>query len=182
MFAVARIKMTAAVMALCAPLFVGAAEPADPPVPYEIDLKKPQDRVTVKGDAKSVEFAATCPSGIGQAVIRRKADTWPKEVSLRLNLRGLEQISISNGRETLKGEVLSHSGNRRLLAVIVDGKATKVEQGSPWFTEIKALTPDGKPAAKIPLKSGYFQLTVPKVLLQKNPPVLTIRWIDFYRT
>jgi hypothetical protein len=33
----------------------------------------------------------------------------------------------------------------------------------------------------VPLKNGYFDVTVPQKLLEANPQEIQLRWIDFYR-
>ncbi len=39
----------------------------------------------------------------------------------------------------------------------------------------------GKPVKTIPLHDGYFEIHFPKALLEGNPRLITVSWIDFYR-
>ena len=34
---------------------------------------------------------------------------------------------------------------------------------------------------KIPLKDGYFELSLPKKLFEKNPKAIKLEWVDFFR-
>jgi hypothetical protein len=77
--------------------------------------------------------------------------------------------------------VLSHSGNPRQFRVEKDGKEEKVEKGSSYETVIKVLDANGKPTAGLPGKDGYFEMTVPKALLDGDPKTMELGWIDFFR-
>jgi hypothetical protein len=158
------------------------AQAAGPTRVLTADVKK-KDLVTIRADARSAVVSFTSPSGIGEAVIRRTAEAWPRQVVLRLGLRGLEQVSILNldADVTLRGSVLSHGSHRRLLEVAEGKKSSRVGQGSPYFTKIEAFNRKGRPAKKIPLDEGYFQMKIPAAMLKGNPEKLSIRWIDFYR-
>jgi hypothetical protein len=139
--------------------------------------KKSEDRITeIIGDGRTV-FCVRSPSGIGRATIQR--ETWPDHVNLRLHLRGLERLKLSDGSVTIKASVLSHSGNRRLLRVVQDDEEKAVEKGSPYWTEIQVLDSKGKPVRGLPEEGGYFEMILPKPLLEAKS--LTIEWIDFYR-
>lgn len=163
------------------PHFAQAGEPV--PI-VTTDVKNKKDRVTVCGNAQRAIVSITCPAGIGNAVIQRTADTWPKQLALRLNLRGLEQVSILNldASLTLRGSILSHGNHRQLLKVAKGKRSTKVGQDSPFFTKIEAFDRQSNPTREIPLVEGYFQLEIPAAMLNGNPKDITIRWIDFFRS
>jgi len=163
------------------PHFARAGEPA----PIVIaDMKNKKDRATIRDDPQSTFVSITSPSGIGEAVIRRATNNWPKQVVLRFHLRGLEQVSIRNAEAdvTLRGSVLSHGNHRRKLELVRDKTLSRVGQGSPYSMKIEAFQRQGCPAQKIPLDEGYFQMKIPAAMLKGNPERLSIRWIDFYRS
>ena len=63
-----------------------------------------------------------------------------------------------------------------------DGKeAAPLDVKSPFWTEIRIVVGDGKPARELPLKEGYFEATVPRAFFEGNPKTITVGWIDFYR-
>lgn len=142
---------------------------------FEITARKPADQIAVKIEKDTATFDVSSPSGIAGATITLKEDKWPKDVILRLHLRGLESFAVSNGKTKLTGSVLSHSGNTKCLYLTEDGK--EWEPG----TEIKVLDAAGKPITGLPDKDGYFEITLPKALLESQSKSLTLGWIDFYR-
>ena len=158
---------------------VSDAMAADTQATFDIKIKKPTDQVKVKVERDTATFDVVSQSGIGGATIMSKGK-WPTVV-LRLHLSGLEFLTIGNGKITLNGSVLSHSGNPRLLNVVKDGKENKVEKDSLYWTEIRGFDATGKPVKGLPGKGGYFEITLPKALLESEPKSLELRWIDFYR-
>lgn len=118
----------------------------------EVVTKKEEDQVAVKVEGDTVVYSISSPSGIGGATISPWKG-WPKQVIIRLHLRGLESFTVSNGKIKLSASVL----------------------------KIKILDANGKPLQTLPDEDGYFEITLPKALLQENPKSLTLGWIDFYR-
>lgn len=150
---------------------------SQPPHDFNIKIQKPDDQVRVKIEEDAATFDVISPSGIGGAKITATNGNWPKTVVLRFRLRGLEWFSVANGKGKLTGSILSHSGNAKLLHLTEEGKADNREPG----TEVKVLDAAGKPVTGLPKKGGYFEITVPKALLEGNPNSLELGWIDFYR-
>ena len=145
----------------------------------EATVKKSEDRVTeIINDGRTI-FAIRSPSGIGSATLHQ--DSWPNHVSLRLHLRGMEGLTISNGAMTLKTSLLSHSGHRRLLHVVGDGQEKVVETNDPYWTKIRAFDANGQSVRGLPEEGGYFEIDLPVELFESKPKSLTIDWIDFYR-
>jgi hypothetical protein len=150
--------------------------------PFQITCRKTEDAVTVSTDGGKAILSITSPSGIGKATIDRTDERWPKEVVLRVRLRGLESLTISSGNVKLAASVLSHSGNTRLLHLRTDGKeGPQLTKDSPYWMDIHVLDARGKPAAGLPEKDGCFEMTIPKALLDEKAKTVTIEWIDFYR-
>ncbi len=140
-------------------------------------VRKSEDRVIEVIHSGRTVFSIHSPSGIGSATIHR--DSWPDHLTLRLHLRGLEGLTVHHGSVTLKASVLSHSGHHRLVRVVEDGQEVPVKDGSPYWTKILAFNAKGKPVQGLPGQGGYFEMIVPKAMLEAKP--LTIDWIDFYR-
>jgi hypothetical protein len=90
---------------------------------------------------------------------------------------GLESLTVSNGKTKLTGSVMSHSGNTKRLYLTEEGKDGEREPG----TEIKVLDSTGKPVTGLPGNGGYFEMTLPKALLEGQSKSLEVEWIDFYR-
>jgi hypothetical protein len=146
---------------------------------FRITTKRADDRVDVKVEKDRMVFSVRSPFGISQTVIESTNGNWSDTVMLRLHLKGLEHFKISNGVITLDAAVSSHDGKVRLWK---DGKEdSPLDAKSPYWTEIRMFSDDGKPTTNIPLTDGYFEIQLPKALLKDNPKSITVNWIDFYR-
>ncbi len=163
---------------------VRAKEPkSGPPVgqppegAFNIETKKPEDRVKVQVERDSATFEISSKSGIGGAQISSAKDAWPTTVTVRLHLRGLEWVAISGGMHKLTGSVLSHSDNAATLHLSEEGKKGERDAG----TSIKTFNSAGKPIKGLPGEGGYFEISLPKALLEGKVKKLNVDWIDFYR-
>lgn len=146
---------------------------------FKITQKKPDDTVEVRADKDKATFIVESPSGISQAVIVRQDEAWPKTIILRLHLKGLESFPVSNGKVKVDAAVSSQTGKVRIWK---DGKEDiPLDEKSPFRTEIRIVGSDGKPSREIPLKDGYFEVTLPRAFFEVNPKTITVAWIDFYR-
>jgi len=175
---------------LTALLSAAGAEDAEKPSPafqFKVTCRRPDDRVEVKLEGTKATFDVLCPFGIGQATITPAGHRWPETVVLRLHLRGLESLDISNGKVTLHGFVHSHGDHKRYLSLRNKGEGKKdtedtlVRPGSPYWMEIRMLRRKSKPGDGYPPKNGVFEMTLPKALFRDRPESLDLRWIDFFR-
>jgi hypothetical protein len=176
-----------AIVLIAAPVLVGDTVAADKDdtkkaaEKYKITTKKADDVVDVQAEKDKVIFDVKSPSGISQAVIERLEDKWPESVVLRVRLKALESFKADNGKVILQAAV-SSADLKTKLKLIKDGKAgDALDEKSPYWMDVRAIGADGKPAKEIPLKNGYFEMTMPKALLEGNPKSLTLNWIDLYR-
>ena len=149
---------------------------------FKITTKKKDDAVEVQSDKDRTVFDVKSPFGIGQAVIERVGDEWPKAVVLRLHLKGLESFRASTGKVTLDAAVSSQKEGNEKVRIWKDGKEDDpLDEKSRFWMGIRILTGDGKPAKQIPLKDGYFEIVLPQAFFEGNPQSITLNWIDFYR-
>jgi hypothetical protein len=93
--------------------------------------------------------------GIGSATVELIEGRWPRTVLLRLHLRGLEGITVSNGTMMLERPELS--------VTAFDAS------GNP--TDQKYLCDD----------NGYFEVHLPDSLFDQVVTAIRIEWVDFYR-
>jgi hypothetical protein len=102
-------------------------------------------------------------------------------VVLRLHLKGLSSFQASNGKVTVDAAVLIDEGKMK-VRLWKDGKEdAPLDEKSLRWTDIRILTSEGKPAKELPLKDGYFEMTLPKAFFEGNPKSITLNWTDFYR-
>jgi hypothetical protein len=159
----------------------GGADPKKQAGKFQITTKRADDTVEVRGEKGRTVFSMKSPFGISQAVIERQEATWPKAVVLRLHLKGLESFRASNGKTTLNAAVSIQDGKPQ-VRLWKDGKEdNRLDEKSPFWMDLRILSSDGKPATKMPLKNGYFEMTLPRAFFEGNPKAITLNWIDFYR-
>jgi hypothetical protein len=155
--------------------------PHDRPAKFKITTKRKDDAVEVRADKGKTVFDVKSPFGISQAVIERQGKNWPKAVVLRLRLKGLSRFWASNGKATL-GAAVSMQEGKKQVRLWEDGKEdAPLDEKSPLWAVIRIVGGDGKPAKALPLKGGYFEITLPRAFFEGNPRSVTLTWIDFYR-
>ena len=160
---------------------VGLTVAGEEPTMFEITTRRKDDAVEVRVEKDRTVFSVKSPVGIGQAVVERKGEKWPEVVVLRLHLKGLENFRASNGKVKLAAAVSVLDGKPK-VRLWKDGREdAPLDEKSPFRMDLRILTGDGKPASKIPLKDGYFEMSLPRAFFEGNPKSITLTWIDFYR-
>jgi hypothetical protein len=149
---------------------------------FKVTTKRKDDAVEVRADKGKAVFIIKSPSGISQAVIERREAAWPKVVVLRLHLKGLSNFRASNGKVRVDAAVSNQDGKLK-VRMWKDGKeGAPLDERSPFWMEVHAVGGDGRPAKELPLKGGYFEMTLPAAFFEANPPSITLNWIDSYRS
>ncbi len=146
----------------------------------KISTRKEEDSVSVLRQADTTIYAVHSPSGIGGATLPQVTQ-WPEKVVLRLYLKGLESLTIGNDAVRWHASVTSHGDHSQRLTVKQADRETEAEADTPYWTKIAAFGADGKPIEGLPKDGGYFELQLPKVLLERSSQTLRLEWIDFYR-
>jgi hypothetical protein len=155
---------------------VEAARGDDAP-PFQITTRRDSDRVTVKIEEDRAIFDIRSPFGISNATIERTAAHWPQRVTLRLHLKGLEHFQITGGDLKVAG-----SAPRQPKPTPSDEKESDAADNKrPLEATIRMFDASGKPASKVPLESGCFEVDLPVRLIETNPKTLRLEWVDFYR-
>ncbi len=168
----------AIVAVMAAVLSIGGTNAVNEPQ-FKITTKRDNDKVEIKVESDKAVFSVHSPFGISQTVIERADENWSGIVMLRLHLKELEDFKVTNGDITIEAAVSSQDGKVRLWK---DGKEdSPLDAKSPYWTEIRMFSDDGKPTTSIPVTDGYFEIQLPKALFEDNPKSITVNWIDFYR-
>ena len=144
---------------------------------FRITTKRDDDKgeVTVENDNPVISLRS--PFGISQATIERRGNNWPTSVTVRLHLKGLEKLKVTNSKDTLEA-----SAQDSKVWLWKDGKEdSPLDSKHPYWMEIRLIGKDGEPVKTIPLEDGYFEMKLPKALFEDNPKSITLNWIDFYR-
>lgn len=161
-------------------ILAASVQPEPPASAFKIVTKRPDDSVQVQADNAKALFVIKSPFGISRATIERLADQWPKQVVVRLHLKGLENFKAATGKTTLHAAVAVQQGKPNVRQW-KDGQETPGVAATSAFWMDVQIQDGGKPAQAIPLKDGYFEVTLPAALFAENPKSITLDWIDFYR-
>lgn len=153
----------------------------DQPSQFRITTKRTDDKVEIKIEDGKTSLSIRSPFGISQAVIERTEDKWHHPVVMRLQLKGLENLRITNDKVTLEAAVTSHTEKPRVRLWKDKKEDELLDSKSPYWMEIRSIGSDGKPTNVIQLKDGYFEMQLPKAFLEDNPKSITVHWVDFYR-
>lgn len=162
-------------------LGMGKLAAADENPPFKITTKRDNDQVKIQVEKQHTIFIVLSPSGIGEATIEKTGEIWPAKVLLRLHLKGLESFQAASGPVTLAAAFSSQNATQLLHLVQTDQKEVPVGPKSPYWMPIRLLDQKGQPTQTIPLKGGYFEISLPPKLFEENPPSIKLTWIDFYR-
>jgi len=168
-----------------APASRPATRPATQPAAVpETSADRAGDELSAKVDGRSAVVDIRSSRGIGSGRIVLAARRAPHTLRLRLHLRGLENLRISDGTVTVTLSVLSHSGHPVLARLRRPGQDRSIDlkPDDPRRPAVRLVGPDGKQTRKFPLpKGGCIEVTLPPPLLKQLGRSLRLRWIDFYR-
>ena len=141
------------------------------------------DRIEAGSREGAVILDVYSESGIGRAAVSPGPQGWPSGLVFRLHLRGLESFSVQFGEFHLDSSVLSRAPYGQACEFQggrgPDG-TTRVTEASPYWMSAVMVTEDDA-SRNIPLEEGYFEVTVPRAVLKRDPEMLRVQWIDFYR-
>ena len=160
----------------------GRDAPDTPPAGFKITTKRADDAVVVRSDQGRTVVTVKSPFGISQAVLERLGETWPEAVVLRLHLKGLSSFRASNGKVTVNAAVSIQEGKKQVRLWQGGKEDAPLDEKSPLWLDVRTVGGDGKPAKELPLKGGYFEMTLPAAFFEANPPSITLNWIDSYRS
>ena len=149
--------------------------------PFKVSLRKTEDTAGTWAEGEVVVFSLKCPSGIGQAVIERLGEKWPKTVVVYLNLKGLGHLQVANGKDTLHATMRTVDGQPRMRQGKGDQETERLPRTDPLWMNICPMAADGKPATQLPLVNGYFEITLPPAFFEGNPKSVSLHWIDHDR-
>ncbi len=159
-------------------LWVGHCCADERPAAVRADALSDGTRVRIAPDRQGgTTIEIHCESGIGHATLHRQAATWPRQVILRLHLRGLESLKATVGDTTLQWSIASHGNHACTASLHAPDGTTTIDARSPYFAAVRIASGQ----KQIPLAEGHFEVVLPAKLLAENPQAIALSWIDFYR-
>lgn len=166
-------------LAACAGGPAGAGAPPEEPA-FIVITKNPDDRVDIEYQSGIAQIDIQSPTGIGSAAFELASGPMPEGMTLRLHLKGLEQIRLTSAQDQIAASVSSSEAapaeNQTLLS---SGAETPLLPGHPLWMPIAIVANQAE--KKIPLEEGYFEITVPQEFIRNAGTTFEIEWIDFYR-
>lgn len=134
-----------------------------------------------------VRCLITSQRGIGHATLKRQGKAWPAPLVLRLQLRGLESLTLTAGQRRLEISLTSSAPHRLLVHHAQrnpngDGEQPRpLAADSPRWPKVLVLDAAGRDVGlRLPPDGGCIEVTIPPKLLHDTGS-LDIAWIDFYR-
>lgn len=167
-------------------LLLAACRPIQPTPPAS-DSTAPAVESTNNGDALTISIEdgvttieITSERGIGTAQVRFPSEMTTKPIVLRFHLRGLEQAILDNGAQQLEISVSSNEPYVVSQSLLTDADAQPLDEADERRANVELVSvADSEPT--IPLQDGYIAVTLPPGFIDSAHPLLTLRWIDFYR-
>jgi hypothetical protein len=154
---------------------------AQPPEPvFRATLKNEADQVAFENQDGTTFVDIQSPSGIGSARLDLQSGTMPEKIIVNLHLAGLEEFRLSSEKITIAASFSSEgviTGNSQ--RIVSSDKETPITPNHPYWLNIRRVTDQLTP--KIPPGGEYFEVEVPKQLLDELGNSFEILWIDFYR-
>lgn len=141
----------------------------------EVALRKSEDRVEIQVQDGQAVIDVSSESGIGSATVTRRNGPWPTIV-LRLRLRGLESLRLTTDKATVQASASNSGDQPGQCHRIRDGIEEPLGTDSPYYVDIRHVKTAGEDH-----DSDYFEVIVPRALLDNLSSRLRIEWIDFYR-
>ena len=147
---------------------------------FNVTTKNQDDQIEIKHENGVTTVDIHSPTGIGSATFELESGSMPEQLILRLHLAGLEEFRLLSNQTTLVAYGSSHEAfNVTGQSVIAAGNEYSITPIDPLWTKVEIvsnLTPK-----TIPLREGYFEITVPQEFIRSAGNSFEIQWIDFYR-
>ena len=137
--------------------------------------------LTISTDGDHATFLIHGGRGIGRATIQVGDKKFPATVTLRCQLKGLENLVLTKGELKLSATVSSTGDHVRALTLSRAGKEqAALTKESPFWMTIRIFDSEHKEIDTLPNQDGYFEMIIPQAFLQGEAS-LEIEWVDFYR-
>lgn len=141
------------------------------------EARRSDTSITLSQVGSAVLVDITCPFGIGRGTLTRTRAHWPKEIRVRLHLSGLESFSVGNGLIEMNWFVSNSAEHRTTQSVKTKDGTTSLKPGDPQWSQVMVKQKSEKGSAWV----DYFDIVLPKTLVEANPESLSLAWVDFYR-
>jgi hypothetical protein len=143
----------------------------------EVTKIQPADEIRIHQSTEDVTAYITSEKGIGRIDLER-LHTPPSSLTLYLQLKGLEEMTLTWGDALVTVHVSSMDGTVRQELTLRGAEGAPISATSPYWMPLRV---DAEASDDTPLKSGHFVIGAPTAFLDEAPEQFSISWIDFYR-
>lgn len=170
-------------LALAVLLMTACALPSARPAAGIIVTESKDAVITAESRGNVLILDVRGETGIGTAQISLAAGAAPRDMILRLHLRGLENLAFTWAAGALQVSVPSYGEPivRETFTPAGESKARPIERGSPFWMDVGILSNDPAATPAIPLENGHFDVSAPQDFLEGGSTDFKLSWIDFYR-
>ena len=145
---------------------------------FRVTAKNVDDRITVLDEDSQTVIEIHSDFGIGSASFELVSGSMPDTLLLRLHLKGLEDFQLISSQSTVAASISSGQVfNINSQRVIESNAGYPILSIHPLWLKIEIVSEN----REIPLKEGYFEITLPREFIRKAGNSLEVQWIDFYR-
>ena len=159
---------------------IANANPGGQATVLEVLAQGQDDRIDVSVKDRTAYLDVHSGSGIGSAQIKLVSGGPLEQIFLRLHLKGLEELRITDEPMAMILRV-SSGENPVVMQSVIDesGEELQIAPGQPNWIDFQIVA--NQPSPRIPLEQGYFELLLPAEMLNSGDQSVSIHWIDFFR-
>jgi hypothetical protein len=174
--------MVGASLLLCLTLLAGCVLTIGDEMFFSIVTDRPDNEVDLTAEGATAIFEIASLGGIGQAHIRWLGGVEPERILLRLHLRGLEELRLTDGDTVRTVTIQSTNGGvRQSIAAAGTLVERDITADDPLWLPTRIIAPAANQGPVIPLRDGYIEVELPPGVLSRTSPLLAVHWVDFFR-
>ena len=129
-------------------------------------VRKTEDSITVTSMANVTIVSVTSKSGIGGATLIRIGESWPPAITVRLKLNNLESFEMNNGYVRFNTSV---------------GSPESVPYWRVGESDKQPGQPEGTLAVSVKRTGEWFEIHVPREMVDANATDIGFEWINEFR-
>lgn len=129
-------------------------------------LKKTEDSITVTSMGDVAIVSVTSKSGIGGATLIRAGESWPPAITVRLKLNNLESFEMNNGYIRFNTSV---------------GSPESVPYWRVGESDKQPAQPEGSLTVAVKRTGEWFEINVPREMVDANATEIGFEWINEFR-
>ena len=118
------------------------------------------------------------PRGTGSVTVELSERTHLKHLSLRLHLRGLEELRFTYAGRTVIVSLTSHGQHEVRGRLLANGAERSLVAGDQYWMPVRRA---GGATTETPLSEGWIEVDAPLDFARSGARHFTIEWVDFFR-